>query len=78
MESGDRVALLLSEYEAVDRQDPETLLQPQQTEEEQVGEGGRREGWTGNVVKQTSLFMFFFVCVCGFLEVVCRRGQLDT
>lgn len=76
MESGDRVALLLSVYEAVDRQDPETLLQPQQTEEEQVGEGGRRWGRTGNVVKQTSLFMLFFFC--GFLEVVCRRGQLDT
>ncbi len=33
--------MLLSVYEAVDRQDPETLLQPQQTEEEQVEERGK-------------------------------------
>ena len=45
MRSGDRVALSLSVYEAVDRQDPETLLQPQQTEEEEEEEEEGRKDW---------------------------------
>lgn len=42
MKSGDRVAFSLPMYAAIDRQDPEMLLQPQQTVNE-VGGGGRRE-----------------------------------
>lgn len=82
MESDDKVVLSLSVYEAVDRQDPETLLQPQQTRRRRKRrwwwwgkEAGGKEGRAGNVVRQTSLFTLFF---CGFLEVRCERGQLDT
>lgn len=38
MKSGDRIALSLSMWEAADRRDPETLLQPQQLAEGVVGE----------------------------------------
>lgn len=60
MKSGDRVAMSLSVWEAVDRQDPEPH-QTEEEEEEEVGEGGWKEGRTGNDVRKTSLFTLFCV-----------------
>lgn len=44
MKNGDRVAFSLPMYAAIDRQDPEMLLQPQQTVKEVGGEvGGKKD-----------------------------------